>query len=82
MNYNFFFLKGKNKKIVVGAFFCIMRWAGLFSAVMGLSILSKRVETSPTATQLGPACTQTMSRLPGVCLWQIELFQMSYDRQI
>ena len=59
-----------------------MRWARLPSAVMGPSILSKRVETSPTTTQLGSACAQTMSRLPGMCLWQAELFQMSYGRQI
>ena len=62
--------------------FCIVRWAGLPSVVMGPSIMSKRVETGPTAIQLGPACAQTMPRLPGVCLWQAELFQMSYNRQI
>ena len=66
----------------VGAFFCIVRWAGLPSAVMGPSILSKGVETSPTIAQLGLACAQTMPRLPRVCLWQAELFQMSYGRQI
>ena len=43
-------------------------WAGLSLAVLGPSILSKEVETGPTATQFGPACTQTMSRLPGACL--------------
>ena len=59
-----------------------MRWIGLPSAVMGLSILSKGVETSQIAAQLGLACAQTMPRLPGVCLWQAELFQMSYGRQI
>ena len=62
--------------------FCIVRWAGLPSTVMGLSILSKGVETSPTAAQLGLACAQTMPLLSGVCLWQAYLFQMSYDRQI
>ena len=62
--------------------FCIVRWAGLLSAVMGPSILSKGVKTSPTITQLGLVCAQTMPRLPGVCLWQAKLFQMSYDRQI
>ena len=51
-----------------------MRWAGLPSAVIGLSILGKGVETSPAAAQLGLACAQTMSRLPGVCLRQAELF--------
>ena len=59
-----------------------MRWAGLLSVVMGLSILSKRIETGPTATQLGSTCAQTMTRLPGVYLWQAELFKMSYGRQI
>ena len=44
--------------------------------------MSKGVETGPTVTQLGPACAQTMPRLPGICLRQAELFQMSYDRQI
>ena len=59
-----------------------MRWAGLLFAVIGSSILSKGVETSPVAAQLGLACAQTMPRLSGVCLWQTELFQMSYGRQI
>ena len=49
--------------------FCIVRWAGLSSAVMGPSILSKGVKTSLGAAQLGLACAQTMPRLPGVCLW-------------
>ena len=49
---------------------------------MSPSILSKGVETSPAAAQLELACAQTMPCLPGVCLWQAELFQMSYDRQI
>ena len=49
---------------------------------MSPSILSKGVETNLAAAQLGLACAQTMPRLPGVCLWQVELFQMSYDRQI
>ena len=59
-----------------------MRWAGLPSAVIGRSIMSNGIETSPTATQLGLAHAQTMPCLPGVCLWQAELFQMSYERQI
>ena len=59
-----------------------MCWAGLPSAVMGPSILSKGVETSPAAAQLGLACAQTMPRLPRVYLWQAEQFQMSYGRQI
>ena len=62
--------------------FCIVRWPGLLFAVMGPSILSKGVKTSPTITQLGLVCAQIMPRLPGVCLWQAELFPMSYDRQI
>jgi len=32
--------------------------------VLGPNILSKGVETDPTATQFGLACTQTMPRLP------------------
>ena len=63
-------------------FFCIVHWARLPSAVIGSSILSKEVETSLIAVQLGLACAQTMSHLLGVCLWQAELLQMSYDRQI
>ena len=62
--------------------FCIVRWAGLRSTVMGLSILGKGVETNSVATQLGLACAQTMPRLPGVCLWQAELLPMSYGRRI
>ena len=53
--------------------FCIVCWAGLSSVVIGLSILSKGVETSPAVAQLGLACAQTMPRLPGVCLWQVKL---------
>ena len=59
-----------------------MRWAGLLFAVIGSSILSKGVETSPVAAQLGLACAQTMSRLSRVCLWQAESLKMSYDRHI
>ena len=59
-----------------------MRWARLPSAVMGPSILSKGVETNPVAAQLRLVCAQTMPRLPGVCLWQAELLQMSYGKQI
>ena len=58
-----------------------MRWAGLPSAVMGLSMLGKKVETSPASTQPGLVCTQTMSHLPGVSLRQAELFQRSHGRQ-
>ena len=49
---------------------------------MGPSILSKGIGTSSAAAQLGLAWAQTMPRLPGVCLWQAELFQMSYGKQI
>ena len=62
--------------------FCIVRWAELPSAVMGSSILSKGVESSPTATQLGLACAQTIPRMPRVCLQQAELLPTSYGRQI
>ena len=59
-----------------------MRWAGLPFVVIGPSILSNGVKTSPVAAQLELACAQTMPRLPGVCIWQAELLQMSYGRQI
>ena len=49
-----------------------MYWVGLPPAVLGPNILSKGVETGPTATQFGPACAQTMSRLPGARLRQAE----------
>ena len=49
-----------------------LKWAGLPPAVLGLSILSKGVETGPSATQFGPACTQTMSRLAGAHLRRAE----------
>ena len=42
--------------------------AGLSPAILGPNILSKGVEIGPTATQFGPACAQTMPRLPGACL--------------
>ena len=49
-----------------------LKWAGLPLAVLGPSILSKGVETGPTATQFGSACAQTMSRLPGARLRRAE----------
>ena len=49
-----------------------LKWAGLPLVVLGPSILSKGVETGPTATQFGPACVQTMSRLPGARLRRAE----------
>ena len=48
--------------------FLWLKWAGLPPAVLGSSILSKGVETSPTTTQFGPACAQTMFHLPGARL--------------
>ena len=36
-------------------------------AVLSPNILSKGVETGPTATQFGLACVQTMHRLPEAC---------------
>ena len=39
-------------------------WAGLPPTVLGPNVLSKGVRTSPTATHFGPACAQTMPRLP------------------
>ena len=50
--------------------FLWLKWARLPPAVLGPSIMSKRVETSPTATQFGTACAQTMSRLLGAHLRQ------------
>ena len=53
----------KNEKdIVVGLFW--LKWAGLLSAVLDSSILSKGVVTDQTATQFDPACAQIMPRLP------------------
>ena len=65
---------------VVGLFW--LNQAGLPPVVLDPNILSKGVETGPTATQFGPACAQTMPRLPEACLWQAELLQMSCGRQI
>ena len=48
--------------------FLWLKWAGVPLAVLGSSILSKGIETSSTATQFGPACAQTMSRLLGAHL--------------
>ena len=62
-------------------FLYIVRWAGLPSAVMGLNVLGKGVETSPGTTQPGLVCAQSILCLPGVCLRQTELFQRSHGRQ-
>ena len=56
------------------AFLCSI---GLLPTVLGPSVLIKGVETSPTETQLGLACVQTIPRLPGACLRQVGLFWMS-----
>ena len=47
--------------------FCLNR-AGLPPAVLSPNILSKGVETGPTATQFDPTCVQTIPHLPGACL--------------
>ena len=67
--YNYFVIM-----VVVGLFW--LKWAGLPPAVLALSILSMGVETGPTATQFGPACVQTMSRLLRAHLRRAKLFQM------
>ena len=72
--------KKVKKHSVVGLFW--LNRAGLPPVVLDSNILSKGVETGPTATQFGLTCAQTMPRLPGACLQQAELFQMSCDRQI
>ena len=51
---------------VVGLFW--LEWVGLPLAVLSSSILSKGVETNPTATQFGPTCAQTIPRLLGAHL--------------
>ena len=52
--------------------FLWLKWAGLPPVVLGPSILSKGVETGPTATQFNPACAQTMPRLLGARLRRAE----------
>ena len=46
----------------------LLYWAGLPPTILGPSVLSKRVETGSTGTQIGLACVQTMPRLSGACL--------------
>ena len=76
-------LEKKEHIVVVGFFLCfaglppavlLLYWAGLPSAILGPSVLSKGVEIGPIGTQIGPACAQIMPRLPGACLRQVELF--------
>ena len=50
----------------------LLYWVGLPPAILGPNILSKGVETGPTATQFGPARAQTMPCLPGARLRQAE----------
>ena len=56
--------------------------AGLPLMVLGPNILSKGVEIGLAVTQFGPACVQTMPRLLGACLRQVELLQMNCGKQI
>ena len=56
-------------------------WVGLPPVVLGPSVLSRGVETGPTATHFGPDCAQTMPRLPRTsftCPWQAKLLRMSH----
>ena len=62
----------KKKKYILWWAFLWLKWARLPPAVLGPSILSKGVETGPTATQFGSACAQTMSRLLRACLRRAE----------
>ena len=53
---------------------CLLRYyyftrLDLPPAILGPSVLSKRVETDSTGTQIGLTCVQTMPHLPGACLW-------------
>ena len=54
----------------------LLYWAGLSPTVLGPNFLSKGVETSPTATQFGPACVQTLSPSPReeAAKWAYPLF--------
>ena len=76
-------LEKKEHIVVVGFFLCFARlppavlllyWAGLLSAILSPSVLSKGVEIGPIGTQIGPACAQIMHRLSRACLQQAELF--------
>ena len=60
---------------MVGLFW--LNQAGLPPAILGPNILSKEVETGPTATQFSPACAQNVPRLPGGRLRWAELFEIS-----
>ena len=73
----FFFFGSTGLPLVV----LLLYWAGLTPVVLGQNVLSKGVEIDPTGTQLGPACVQTISRLPRAYLRQTKLFRMGYDKQ-
>ena len=62
----------EKKKYILWWAFLWLKWVGLRPAVLGPSILSKGVETGPTAIQFGPACAQIMSRLLRACLQRAE----------
>ena len=57
--------------VVVGLFW--LNRDGLPPAALGPNILNKGVKISPTATQFGLACAQTMPRLPEARLQRAEL---------
>ena len=65
-----FFLCSTGLPLVV----LLLYWVVLSLAVLGSSVLNKGVETSPTKTQLGPACAQTIHCLTKACLQQAKLF--------
>ena len=52
----------------------LLYWVGLPLVILGLSVLSKEVETGLIGTQIGLVYAQTMPRLPGACLRRTELF--------
>ena len=62
----------EKKKYILWWAFLWLKWVGLPPAVLDPSILSKGVETDPTATQFDPACMQTMSSLLGARLRRAE----------
>ena len=49
-----------------------LNWAGLPPVVLGPNILSKGVETGPTATQFGPNML-TASKTVSDELWQVDM---------
>ena len=77
----FFFCSTGLPLVVLLLYWAGLYWVGLTPAVLGQNVLSKGVEIDPTGTQLGPACVQTISRLPRAYLRQAKLFRMGYDKQ-